>query len=248
METKKVIIYALLAFIVYKMFISKESFALSAGTISLDDITAGRATLDPTKQYVIGTSKVSATTTPGINSDIKCTDFPSTIYKLAPTVNPVCKNDNEDQFYQFSTTGFIPSTNPAFTTAGRKPEVFNAGEYKYTQPEAYEVCASLGASLATAEQVTEAYNNGAEWCAWGHTTTDPMYPMQRARQGCASGKGMTRIFNFDPNNIQDSWLKSAGGKLGAVCYGIKPARANSPVPIREWSETNDNTLVYNRPQ
>jgi hypothetical protein len=248
METKKVIVYALIAYIFYKLFISKENFALSPGVISLDDIKAGRATLDPTKFYSVGSRKVSATTTPGMNSTKTCTEFPSTVYKLAQTIDPVCKTDNVDSNYQFSTIGFVPTSNPRFTTASAKPEVFNVGEYKYTQPEAYEVCASLGASLATAEQVQEAYNNGAEWCAWGHTTTDPMYPMQRVRQGCAEGKGMIRIFNFNANNITDSWLKSGGGKLAATCYGIKPPRAGLPVPVRDWSETNDNALVYNRPQ
>ncbi len=248
MESTKLIIYVLIAYIFYKVFISKEGFALSTGTISLDDVASGRATLDPNKQYLVGTRKVSATITPGINSDKTCTEFPSSIYRLAPTVDPVCRTDNLDTNYQFSTTGFIPTTNPRLTTANAKPEVFSVGDYKYTQPEAYEVCASLGASLATAEQVQEAYDNGAEWCAWGHTTSDPMYPMQREKQFCSSGKGITRIFNFDPNNITDSWLKGNGGKLGANCYGIKPARANSSVPVRDWSETNDNALVYNRPQ
>ncbi len=248
MKVKQTIIYALVAYIFYRLFISKEGFALSSGIFSLDDIKAGRTTVDPTKIYYVGTRKVSSTTTPGINSSKTCTEFPSTVYKLAPTVDPVCKTDNADSNYQFSTTGFIPTSNTRFSVANTKPEVFNVGGYNYTQSDAYDVCASLGASLATVEQVQEAYNNGAEWCSWGHTTTDPMYPMQRSRQGCASGKSITRVSNFDPNNITADWLKNAGGKMAATCYGIKPLRENTTVPIRDWSETNDNAPVYNRPQ
>jgi hypothetical protein len=69
-----------------KTKLNTEHFALSSGVISLDDIKAGRVTLEPSMQYYVGTRKVSATTTPGINSTKTCTEFPSIVYKLAPYI------------------------------------------------------------------------------------------------------------------------------------------------------------------
>ncbi len=63
-----------------------ENFVLSAGTISLDDVAAGRATLEQGMQYYVGTRKIQSTITPGINSNKTCTEFPSPIYKLAPYI------------------------------------------------------------------------------------------------------------------------------------------------------------------
>jgi hypothetical protein len=108
METKKAIIYALLAYIFYKMFINKEGFALSTGIITLDDIKAGRATLDPTKQYYRGIRNVTSTTTPAINGGQGCTEYPDVVFKPVPSTNAVCKTWTnatlEDSMYIFDTT------------------------------------------------------------------------------------------------------------------------------------------------
>lgn len=108
MNTKKIVIYAIIAFIFYKVFIKKESFALSTGIITLDDIRAGRATLDPTKQYFRGIRNVTSTTTPAINGGQGCTEYPDVVFKPVPATDAVCKTWTnatlDDSMYIFDTT------------------------------------------------------------------------------------------------------------------------------------------------
>jgi hypothetical protein len=111
----------------------------------------------------------------------------------------------------------------------REPEVFNVtasdGTYKFTKKEAEKVCKDLGATVATVEQVTDAFNYGADWCTWGHTTTDPVYPMQRTNlPGCNDypTPQFYRMFGFNENN-SGNWNK---GQYGVHCYGNKPEKGS----------------------
>jgi hypothetical protein len=87
----------------------KEHFALSTGINSLDDIKAGKTTLNPSMQYYVGTRKVSSITTPGINSSKTCIEFPFIVYKLAPYIlfNTIQAVDrlltNQADFISYST-------------------------------------------------------------------------------------------------------------------------------------------------
>ena len=64
--------------------IMKEKFALSSGIISLDDIKAGRATLDPNRQYYRGIRNVTSTITPPTNGGQGCTEYPDVVFKPVP--------------------------------------------------------------------------------------------------------------------------------------------------------------------
>lgn len=64
--------------------IMKETFALSTGIISLDDIRAGRATLDPNIQYYRGIRNVTSTITPSSNGGKGCVEYPDVVFKPVP--------------------------------------------------------------------------------------------------------------------------------------------------------------------
>ena len=81
MQSTKLIIYVLIAYIFYKLFITKEEFDLSPGIITLDDIRAGRATLDPNKQYFRGRRNTTSTTKPQINGGTGCPEYPDIVFK-----------------------------------------------------------------------------------------------------------------------------------------------------------------------
>ena len=90
MDTK-IILYLVGAYVLYRMFFTKEGFALSSGII-LD-----KNTLDNDKTYVIGSIKTDSqvkTTTPAINGGKTCLTFPSTVYKLATIADAVCSVPN----------------------------------------------------------------------------------------------------------------------------------------------------------
>lgn len=90
MDTK-IILCLIGAYILYKVFFTKEGFALSSGII-LD-----KNTLDNDKTYVIGSIKPDSqvkTTTPAINGGKTCLSFPDTVYKLAEIKDAVCSVPN----------------------------------------------------------------------------------------------------------------------------------------------------------
>jgi hypothetical protein len=62
----------------------KEHFALSTGIITLDDIRAGRARLDPTKQYYRGIRNTTSTITPQTNGGRGCVEYPDVVFKEVP--------------------------------------------------------------------------------------------------------------------------------------------------------------------
>jgi hypothetical protein len=87
----KIILYLIAAYALYRIFLSKEGFALSSGII-LD-----KNSLDNDKTYVIGSIKPESqvkTTTPAINGGKDCLSFPNTVYKLAEIKDAVCSVQN----------------------------------------------------------------------------------------------------------------------------------------------------------
>jgi len=113
-------------------------------------------------------------------------------------------------------------------------EVFNVSGNEYTYDEAAAVCAAYDADLATQDQVTTAYDAGAEWCGYGWTQGGmALFPTQQStwqllqsetdpakRTGC--GRPGVNGGYFDPSN-----------KFGVNCYGVKPhgKMAKYPLPV-----------------
>lgn len=111
-------------------------------------------------------------------------------------------------------------------------EVFNVSGNEYTYDEAAAVCAAYDADLATYDQVTTAYEAGAEWCGYGWTQGGmALFPTQSAtwellqsetdpakRTGC--GRPGVNGGYFDPSN-----------KFGVNCYGVKPAGKKTKFPL-----------------
>jgi len=109
-------------------------------------------------------------------------------------------------------------------------------QYEFTSAdEAANACNSIGAELATPEQVASAQEAGAEWCAAGFTTDGlARFPVQKPRRGCAHAAGVATW-----NNVT---------KAGANCYGFKPSvlEVRGVLPfnprlrfsqVREWKVT-----------
>lgn len=110
MDNRKLVLYLIGAFILYKLFVSKEGFAL--GTDVITDSTK----LDPRLLYYMGFRKTSNTKTPAINGGASCQEFPDVVYKPVPSTPAVCKTtnvtgDNIDDNYIF---GFDPNNKPVY--------------------------------------------------------------------------------------------------------------------------------------
>ena len=112
-------------------------------------------------------------------------------------------------------------------------EVFHVSDAKFTYDEAEAVCAAYGSTMATLEQVMEAYNGGAEWCGYGWSAGGmALYPTQKStwdelqrevdpgkRTRC--GRPGVNGGYFDPSN-----------KFGVNCFGFKPeGKFTPPAPV-----------------
>jgi hypothetical protein len=103
-------------------------------------------------------------------------------------------------------------------------EVFHIDNSTFTYDDAQAGCAAFGGTLATLEQVNDAYNEGAEWCGYGWSAGGlALYPTQRATweslqrevspaKRTACGRVGVNGGYFDP-----------ASKFGLNCFGYKPA-------------------------
>ena len=108
-----------------------------------------------------------------------------------------------------------------------KNEVFHIANQDYTYDQSKCKCESYGATLATKAQVTDAYNNGANWCTYGWTDgQNAFYPVQQ----CEWDKLNQANERLPDNEKTYCGLPGLNGgyfanpllKFGVNCYGKKP--------------------------
>ena len=101
-------------------------------------------------------------------------------------------------------------------------EVFNISNNLYTYDDAQAICTSYGSTLATYEQIEEAYNNGAEWCNYGWSDGQmAFFPTQKST--------WTELQKFPKHKndcgrpgINGGYIHNPYVKYGVNCYGKKP--------------------------
>lgn len=100
-------------------------------------------------------------------------------------------------------------------------EVFHISDQIYSFEEACDKCKEFGASIATKDQLINAYNNGADWCSYGWSAGQSAYyptqkctyeRLQKSRDKNRCGKPGLNGGHFDNPDL----------KFGVNCYGIKP--------------------------
>ena len=142
-----------------------------------------------------------------------------------------------------------------------KKEVFHIGNQDYTYDQSRCKCSSYGSRLATKNEVTQSYNNGANWCTYGWTEgQNAFYPVQK----CYHDSLHNNSENDENNeNNKDKILKNSdkycgkpginGGffsnpklKFGVNCYGVKPKgsiikpKQDDSCPKKSFCELNNN--------
>jgi hypothetical protein len=153
--------------------------------------------------------------------------------------NTVCHQKKEfiDYMIDFSNSEICIQKNPPPPPKPIKPvsiglpinkkEVFHIANQDYTYDQAKCKCESYGARLATKEEITEAYNNGANWCTYGWTDKQSAYyPVQQ----CYWDKIQSENERLPKNQHNFCGMPGLNGgffanpilKFGATCYGVKP--------------------------
>ena len=109
----------------------------------------------------------------------------------------------------------------------KKEEVFHISNQDYTYEQSKCKCESYGARLATKAEVTDAYNNGANWCSYGWTEKQSAYyPVQK----CEWDKIIEDNQRLPPKDRKYCGIPGVNGgffsnpelKFGVNCYGVKP--------------------------
>ena len=116
------------------------------------------------------------------------------------------------------------NTNTKKTTvkSNQKKEVFHVANNIFTYDEAENVCKSYNASLATYEQIENAYNNGANWCSYGWSDDQlGLFPIQKQLYNSLK-KLDKKKYMCGRQGINGGYIANKNMKLGVNCYGVKP--------------------------
>jgi hypothetical protein len=101
-------------------------------------------------------------------------------------------------------------------------EVFNIANNVYSYADASNVCAAYGATLASYDQVENAYNKGAEWCNYGWSQAQmAFFPTQKSTwlkyQATDDQKN-----DCGRPGVNGGFFDNPEIKFGVNCYGVKP--------------------------
>ena len=108
------------------------------------------------------------------------------------------------------------------TTAQHEKQVFNLSENVYTYNDAKLVCKSMGAELASLENLVESYKKGADWCNYGWSKDKlALYPIQKETWNKIQSNPDKRGSCGYPG-INGGYFRNENFLFGANCYGVKP--------------------------
>ena len=167
-------------------------------------------------------------------------------YDLFPFFAPA-KSDPEE--------AVVPKDDKCKTepTEDPKAEVFNIANNRYTYEDAQAICKAYDSTLATYDQIENAYNNGAEWCNYGWSAGQMiLFPTQKAtweklqkvdeNRGCVSNPTGHRNSQTAGNRnasvtshkndcgrpgINGGYIANPYARFGVNCFGKKPAATDA---------------------
>ena len=115
-------------------------------------------------------------------------------------------------------------------------EVFNVSGNKYTYEDAQAVCKSYGASLATYDQVEQAYNIGAEWCNYGWSANQmAFFPTQKQTWQKLQVSDKYKNACGRPG-VNGGYMRNPNIRFGVNCFGVKPQPTDDDLKRIEKNE------------
>lgn len=104
-----------------------------------------------------------------------------------------------------------------------KEQVFHLPENKFTFDNAKAICNAYDARLATYDEVSEAYNKGADWCSYGWSDAQmALYPTQKEKWEKLQ-KMPEHEKDCGRTGINGGYMDDATLQFGVNCYGNKPS-------------------------
>lgn len=101
-------------------------------------------------------------------------------------------------------------------------QVFNVPENEYSYDDAKALCKAYGGRLAKYEEISDAYEKGADWCNYGWSDGQmALFPTQLEK--------WQKLQKIDGHKndcgrpgINGGYIENKNVKFGANCYGYKP--------------------------
>ena len=197
----------------------------------------------------------SSTTINNINNSVNKVD--SSNNKVDSSKNKVDSSNNKVD----SSNNKIDSSNNK--QISKPNEVFNISNNLYTYDQAKDICSAFDSKLATYDQIESAYNDGAEWCAYGWSDNQmAFFPTQKSSWDKLQKSDKTKNACGRPG-INGGYMANPNIKFGVNCYGKKPnpskfeldmMQKNTPTTIVDstldskvkfWKDNRDRLLVLN---
>jgi hypothetical protein len=105
---------------------------------------------------------------------------------------------------------------------GRQPQVFNVPGNYYTYDQAKNICQAYGGSLATYDQLENAYTKGAEWCNYGWSANQmSLFPTQKR-----TWEKLQKVDGHEHDcgrpGINGGYMANPNLQFGVNCYALKP--------------------------
>jgi hypothetical protein len=122
----------------------------------------------------------------------------------------------------------------------------------YTYDDAQSVCKSLGARLATYDDIENAYNKGGEWCNYGWSEGQAAYfPTQKNTWNNLQKSKSTKNSCGRPG-INGGFIDNPNVRFGVNCYGKKPqpkpsdlaSMGEKPIPKSPEDILLDNKVQF----
>ena len=106
--------------------------------------------------------------------------------------------------------------------ATKKKQVFHVSDNKYNYEDAKAICSAYDARLANYNEISQAYNDGADWCGYGWSDNQmALFPTQERK--------WNELQKIDGHHndcgrpgINGGFIDNPNIKFGINCYGTKP--------------------------
>jgi len=244
-----------------------DNSATTASATTASTTTASTTTTKPKKDSTGNYSSTTTDTTTGLVfiKNPSSTAGPSSTSGPSSTERPIIGGIITNKHTTTNTGTCSGDSNTGVNIPGG--EVFNIRNNLYTYDEAKEVCSIYGATLATYDQIEDAYNDGGEWCNYGWSDGQmALFPTQKSTWNSLQGSSLMKDSCGRPG-INGGIIKNKNVRFGVNCYGRKPiatenetalmkANVSPSMPlsredqelqakINVWQQNSDKFLVIN---
>jgi hypothetical protein len=117
---------------------------------------------------------------------------------------------------------------------------------KYTYSDAQALCRAYGGKLANIDQITSAYEKGADWCDYGWSDENmALFPTQKKTWALFNdGDGGNHGQDCGRPGVNGGYNNNLQQRLGANCYAPKPPQSGPIQPLVVPPKKGDAKTQY----